>query len=71
MRLMKFQLFATKIIFEGPKEILDKTENTQPAIFLVGYSIFTLMREKFFNFDKALFFGHSLRIHSTLFGWFY
>ncbi len=58
----------TKIIFEGPKEILDKTENTQPAIFLVGYSIFTLMREKFnFNFDKALFFaGHSLGEYTAL-----
>ena len=33
----------TKLIFEGPKEELDLTENTQPAIFLVGYSIFTIL----------------------------
>ena len=30
----------SKLIFEGPKELLDQTENTQPAIFLVSYSIF-------------------------------
>ena len=29
----------SKIILEGPKEDLDLTENTQPAIFLVSYSI--------------------------------
>ena len=26
-------LSISKIIFEGPKELLDQTENTQPAIF--------------------------------------
>ena len=30
----------SKLILEGPKEDLDKTENTQPAIFLVSYCIF-------------------------------
>jgi [acyl-carrier-protein] S-malonyltransferase len=30
----------SKIILEGPKEELDLTENTQPAIFLISYSIF-------------------------------
>ena len=30
----------SKIILEGPKEDLDQTENTQPAIFLASYSIF-------------------------------
>ena len=29
----------SSLILEGPKEQLDLTENTQPAIFLVGYSI--------------------------------
>ena len=28
----------SNIILEGPKEKLDLTENTQPAIFLLGYS---------------------------------
>ena len=27
----------SKIILEGPKELLDQTENTQPSIFLVSY----------------------------------
>ena len=27
----------SKLILEGPKEELNLTENTQPAIFLVGY----------------------------------
>ena len=30
----------TKIIFEGPDEKLNLTENTQPAIFLASYCIF-------------------------------
>ena len=29
----------SKIIFDGPKEELDLTINTQPAIFLISYSI--------------------------------
>ncbi len=29
----------SEIILEGPKENLDLTENTQPAIFLASYSI--------------------------------
>ena len=36
----------SKLILEGPKEDLDKTENTQPAIFLVSYCIFNLLKEK-------------------------
>ena len=36
----------SKIIFEGPKESLDKTENTQPAIFLVSYSIFKVIEKR-------------------------
>ena len=30
----------SNLILQGPKEELDLTENTQPAIFLLGYSIF-------------------------------
>ena len=46
----------SKLILEGPKDILDQTENTQPAIFLVSYSIFKVL-EKEVNFDlnKASF----------------
>ena len=35
---LKFSI--TKLILEGPSEKLNETENTQPAIFLAGFSIF-------------------------------
>ena len=35
----------SKIILEGPKEELDLTSNTQPAIFLISYSIFNVMQK--------------------------
>ena len=38
-------LSISKLIFEGPKELLDQTENTQPAIFLVSYSIFKVIKK--------------------------
>ena len=64
--VLEFNL--TKTIFEGPKEELDYTENTQPAIFLVGYSIFSLLTKEFkFDDSKALFFaGHSLGEYTAL-----
>ena len=51
----------SKIILEGPKEELEKTENTQPAIFLVSYSIFNVIKkETNFNLSKAKYYaGHS------------
>jgi len=58
----------SKIILEGPKEELDLTANTQPAIFLVSYSIFQVIKKEF-NIDltKAKFFaGHSLGEYSAL-----
>ena len=58
----------SKIILEGPKEELDLTENTQPAIFIVGYSIFQLIKKEF-NIDlhRATFFaGHSLGEYTAL-----
>ena len=58
----------TKIIFDGPKEELDLTMNTQPAIFLVSYSIFNVARKEFgIDLDKAKYFaGHSLGEYSAL-----
>ena len=34
----------SKIVLEGPKEDLDLTANTQPAIFLISYSIFKVVK---------------------------
>ena len=58
----------SNIILEGPKEKLDLTENTQPAIFLLGYSIFNLLKnENFIDLNKAKFFaGHSLGEYTAL-----
>ena len=58
----------SKLILEGPKEDLNLTENTQPAIFLLSYSIFSLVREEFnINLNKANFFaGHSLGEYTAL-----
>ena len=36
----------SKIILEGPKEHLDLTENTQPAIFLASYAIFEMIKKE-------------------------
>jgi [acyl-carrier-protein] S-malonyltransferase len=58
----------SNLILNGPKEDLDLTENTQPAIFLISYSIFKLIKEEFnINLNKANFFaGHSLGEYSAL-----
>ena len=56
------------LILNGPKEDLDLTENTQPAIFLISYSIFKIIKVEFnINLNKANFFaGHSLGEYSAL-----
>ena len=58
----------SKLILEGPKEELDLTENTQPAIFLLSYSIFQLAKTNFnIDLNKARYFaGHSLGEYSAL-----
>jgi [acyl-carrier-protein] S-malonyltransferase len=58
----------SKTILEGPKEELDLTINTQPAIFLVSYSIFQVMKKEFnIDLNQAKYFaGHSLGEYSAL-----
>ena len=58
----------SKIILEGPKEELDLTVNTQPAIFLISYSIFQVIKNEFNkDLNKANFFaGHSLGEYSAI-----
>ena len=62
------QISLGKMILNGPKEILDDTENTQPAIFLASYSIFNVIKkETSFDINAANFFaGHSLGEYSAL-----
>ena len=58
----------SKVILEGPTEKLNLTENTQPAIFLISYSIFQVLKDEFqFDFNKAKYFaGHSLGEYTAL-----
>ena len=58
----------SKIILDGPEEDLNLTVNTQPAIFLVSYSIFKVVKEEFnINLNDAKYFaGHSLGEYSAL-----
>ena len=65
-KILEFSM--SSLILEGPKDQLDLTENTQPAIFLVSYSIFQLAREEFsIDLNKAKFFaGHSLGEYTAL-----
>jgi len=58
----------TKIIFEGPEDKLNLTENTQPAIFLASYCIFEIIKKEFgYDFDKFKYYaGHSLGEYSAL-----
>ena len=59
----------SKIILDGPEAELKLTENTQPAILTVSYSIFKIITEEF-NIDLkkgfAFFAGHSLGEYSAL-----
>ena len=58
----------SKLILEGPKEELDLTVNTQPAIFLISYSIYNIIKKEFnIDLSKAKYFaGHSLGEYSAL-----
>ena len=58
----------SKIILEGPEDKLQLTENTQPAILVVSYSIYTVLKQEF-NIDYKsfkYFAGHSLGEYSAL-----
>ena len=58
----------SKLVLEGPKEELDLTYNTQPAIFLVSYSIFQVVKKEYnIDLNKAKYCaGHSLGEYSAL-----
>ena len=57
----------SKIILEGSEDQLQLTENTQPAILTVSYSIFRVLKDEFnFNSNFKFFAGHSLGEYSAL-----
>tara|TARA_Y100001935_G_C17285388_1_gene500034 strand:- start:548 stop:1474 length:927 start_codon:yes stop_codon:yes gene_type:complete len=61
-------LSISKIILDGPKEELDLTVNTQPAIFLISFSIYQVIKKEFnIDLNKGKFFaGHSLGEYSAI-----
>jgi len=63
---LKFKI--SKIILDGPDSDLKLTQNTQPAILLVSYSIYTVLKNEFnFSMEKIKYFaGHSLGEYSSL-----
>ena len=58
----------SNIILNGPKETLDLTENTQPAIMTVGVAIYRTLRKQKINDlkDYSFFAGHSLGEYTSL-----
>ena len=58
----------SKIILEGPKEKLQLTQNTQPAIMTVGVSIFNVLKKEYgLDLNNSSFFaGHSLGEYTAL-----
>ena len=64
----KLNFPISKLILNGPADDLQLTQNTQPAILTVSYSIFKVMSEEY-GFDLKLlkyFAGHSLGEYSAL-----
>ena len=43
----KLNFPISKIILEGPEDKLQLTQNTQPAILVVSYSIFKVIKDEF------------------------
>ena len=64
----KLNFKISKIILDGPENELRLTQNTQPAILLVSYSIYLVMKKEFnFSLDEIKYFaGHSLGEYSAL-----
>ena len=64
----RLNIKISKIILDGPEDELKLTKNTQPAILIVSYSIFSVLKNEF-NFsvkDIKYFAGHSLGEYSAL-----
>ena len=64
----KLNFSLTELIIHGPEDKLKLTENTQPAILTVSFSIFKILKEEFnINFNNFKYFaGHSLGEYTAL-----
>lgn len=58
----------SKIIFEGPEDQLNMTENTQPALMAVSMAVIAVLQDQGINISKHCAFvaGHSLGEYSAL-----
>ena len=64
----KLNFPISELIIKGPEDQLQLTENTQPAILTLSYSIYRVLTDEFdFNFESEKYFaGHSLGEYSAL-----
>ena len=64
----KLDYSISKLILNGPEDQLQLTQNTQPSILTVSFSIFKVLKEEFnFDFNTFKYFaGHSLGEYSAL-----
>lgn len=53
-----------KLCFEGPEETLKQTENTQPALFITGYAVYSFFKRRGIAPDFMA--GHSLGEYTAL-----
>ena len=65
-QILNFPL--SDIVLNGPADKLNLTQNTQPSIMMVGYSIYSVLKNEFgINLNEAKFFaGHSLGEYTAL-----
>jgi len=64
----KLNYSISKLILNGPEDQLQLTQNTQPSILTVSFSIFKVLKDEFnFDFNTFKYFaGHSLGEYSAL-----
>lgn len=55
----------SKIMQEGPEELLKSTDNTQPALYVCSCMVMELLKSKGVNFDYVA--GHSLGEYSAIY----
>ena len=55
----------SKLMAEGPEEVLKSTDNTQPALFTVSAMVMELLKSEGFEFDYVA--GHSLGEYSAIY----
>ncbi|WP_144700827.1 ACP S-malonyltransferase [Fictibacillus phosphorivorans] len=60
----KLGMKLSDIIFEGPEDVLTRTENTQPALLTVSTAVLELLKERGIQADYVA--GHSLGEYSAL-----